>query len=572
MVDLSDGSFREARGEQISLTGIPVGSTLMVRSKNLDRGLHVQGGPTPRDVKKAIEYMRRNVHRKISVADLATAGQVAERTLRKHFRAFIGLSPLGYWRRLRLAIAREELLKGASGASVTEVATLYGFSHFGRFALQYRRCFGEAPSTTLSRGRAFTEANRAESIGARPSEDVRLRRPSQERPSIAVLPCETSALEPSHRFLAECLAEGLATELCRVRSLLVLMPKPSQLLTTHDRRQVARELGARYFLVGRLAQTGERLRIIVRLLDTDTGVRIVGDSYDGEKGDLFGLQDRITASVVKAILPNIRGAEFERARRKRPEDLDVYDLTMRAFPFLFAANPRSTRQALDLLHRAMQLDPDFALSTALAAFGHAQLAVHNGTRSPGQEKSCALELAERAAILGPDDSQVLTARCAVNTIAGQFEVASALIARALALDPTSAWAWERSGWLQTFSGQPAAGIANFGKAMRLDPLCVSNANRFVGFGCAHFDAGRYEQAALWMQRALREQPSPIWVNRTLSVTYARLGERSAARESLDALRHYCPDLTVGQVLTSLPFSADFMARVANGLGDLGLPP
>src|SRR5262245_51175460 len=357
MVDLSDGSFREARGEQISLTGIPVGSTLMVRSKNLDRGLHVQGGPTPRDVKKAIEYMRRNVHRKISVADLATAGQVAERTLRKHFRAFIGLSPLGYWRRLRLAIAREELLKGASGASVTEVATLYGFSHFGRFALQYRRCFGEAPSTTLSRGRACTEAKRAEAIGARPTEDVRLRRRSQERPSIAVLPCETSALEPSHRFFAECLAEGLATELCRVRSLLVLMPKPSQLLTTHDRRQVACELGARYFLVGRLAQTGERLRIIVRLLDTATGAHIWGGSYDGKIGDLFGLQDQVTEGVVKAILPSIRGAEIEQARRKRPEDLDVYALTMRAFPFVFASNPHSTWQALDLLHRAMQIDP-----------------------------------------------------------------------------------------------------------------------------------------------------------------------------------------------------------------------
>jgi len=544
----------------------------MARPKSLDRGLDAQRGPAPRDVKRAIDYMRRNVHRKIAMADLAAAGQVAERTLRKHFRAFVGLSPLGYWRRLRLAIVREELLKGASGASVTAVASLYGFPHFGRFSLQYRQCFGETPSTTLGRGRALAEAKGALASDGNTIGDVGSRRVSHERPSIAVLPCETSALEPSHRFFAESLTEGIATGLCRVRSLLVLLPRPWQLSSMHDRRQVTREIRARYLLMGRLAQTGERLRIIVRLLDSATSAHIWGDSYDGEKDDLFGLQDRVTAGVVKAVLPSIRGAEIERARRKRPEDLDVYDLTMRAFPFVFASNPHSTRQALDLLHRAMRIDPDFALSTALAAFGHAQLAVHNGTPSPGQEKRCALQLAERAAILGPDDSEVLTARCAVHTIAGQFDVAGTLIARALALDPTSGWAWERSGWLKTFSGEPEAGIENFGKAMDFDPTCPSNANRFVGFGCAHFDAGRYEQAALWMQRALREQPSPIWVNRTLSVTYARLDERSAAQAALDALRHYCPDLTVNQVLASLPFTPDFMGRVANGLGDLGLPP
>lgn len=544
----------------------------MAPSPSLDRVLRPERGPAPRDVKKAIDYMRRNVHRKLGMADLAGAAQVAERTLRKHFRAFVGLSPLDYWRRLRLAIVREELLQGANGASVTDVATLYGFCHLGRFASQYRQSFGEAPSTTLGRGRTGAEAKKAIAIGGPAPSDGRLRSLSQERPSIAILPCETSALEPRHRFFAECLAEGIATQLCRVRSLSVLMPRPSRFSKLGDRGQIAREIGARYLLVGRFAETGERLRIIVRLLEAATSAHIWGDSYDGEKGDLFGLQDRVTDGIVKAILPSIRGAEIERARRKRPEDLGVYDLTMRAFPLVFASNPHCTRQALDLLHRAIEIDPDFALSTALAAFAHAQLAVHNGTPSPTVEKRRALQLAERAALLGPDDPQVLTARCAVHTIAGQFAVASALIARALALDPTSGWAWERSGWLQTFSGEPAAGIESFGKAMCFDPSCRSNANRFVGFGCAHFDAGRYDQAARWMQRALREQPSPIWVNRTLAVTYAHLGEHSAARQSLDALRRYCPDLTVNQVLVSLPFTPDFMQRITNGLGDLGLPP
>lgn len=92
----------------------------------------------------------------------------------------------------------------------------------------------------------------------------------------------------------------------------------------------------------------------------------------------------------------------------------------------------------------------------------------------------------------------------------------------------------------------------------------------IGIGCAHFDAGRYEQAALYKRRALREQPGTTWINRTLSVSYARLGERLAALDSIEALHRYSPDLTIAKVVSALPFRQDFLNRVAEGLDDLGL--
>ena len=83
---------------------------------------------------------------------LAAISGVAERTLAKHFQAFLGRAPLTYLRQLRLAAARERLLQGAGPAAVTAVATRYGFTHFGRFSAQYRRAFGELPSSTLRQG------------------------------------------------------------------------------------------------------------------------------------------------------------------------------------------------------------------------------------------------------------------------------------------------------------------------------------------------------------------------------------------------------------------------------------
>lgn len=143
-----------------------------------------------------------------------------------------------------------------------------------------------------------------------------------------------------------------------MRSIGVSVATSSSRTTWGDLQRLARDRSARYRLLGRFSRAGDRLRVIVGLFDAASERQIWGDSYDGDSADLFRLQDRVTQGVTRAILPNIRGAEIERAQCKRPEDLDAYDLTMRALPLAFAANPNAARQALDLLARAMTVDPD----------------------------------------------------------------------------------------------------------------------------------------------------------------------------------------------------------------------
>jgi len=406
----------------------------------------------PEDVKRAVDYMRRHLGRKITMADLTMVSGVAERTLAKHFHNVFGLSPLNYARQLRLTTAREGFLNGTQGASVTDVATRFGFTHLGRFSAQYRRAFGEPPSATFRRART----------------------------------------------------------------------------------------------------------------------RISG-SYKSEHDDRRGARDRTTDGVVSAGLPNVRSAEIECAQRLPPENPDAHALTMRALPLVFASGLGSARHALDLLYRAIELAPDDGLATGLAGWCHAQLVMYNGSRAPCEDRASAIQLAKRAGILDRDDPLVLTARCVVHTMVGDLDTASCLVARALALDPSLVWAWGRSGWLNSYSGNSEIAIDHFRRAISLDPSSSTKANSFVGIGSAHFHAGRYEAAAFWLRKAMAEQSEPLWAHRTLSVSYARLGERSEALKSLDALRRYCPDLTVNQVVTAIPFRSDYLRRLGQGLSDLGLP-
>jgi adenylate cyclase len=533
--------------------------------------------PVPHDVRKAIRCIRAALHEPLSMARLASRCGVAPRTLTDHFCAFVGVSPMQYLRRLRLAAAREQLLAAGPGTSVTAVARTYGFNHFGRFAEQYRRSFGETPSETLRHGRAAALAHGSEEPAERGGQaaetDVdrqpaRAAIPSREKPTVAIFPGHVLGHEPSLRILAQAVADALAIALSSVRSLAVLVPTSPRLAGREPQRS-ARELGARYVLTGSVSGSEARLRLTLRLVDAATGHHIWGDYFEGE-GHL-ALQDHAEAAVLRGIVPSIRGAEIDRASRAPPRSLDAHGLAMRAFPFLLASRPEASRRALELLHRAIDIDPDYGLAAALAAWGHSQLVMYSAASAPPKERQRAETLSRRAAILDEDDPLVLTARCAVHTMAREFDTAEALVARALAIDPTCGWAWSRSGWLHCYRGNSELALEHFRRALSLDPN-FPKGNELVGIGGAYFNAGHYEAAASWLQRAVREHPSLVWANRSLSVSLARTGDRLKALASLDALRRSYPDLTVGRVVDSVPFEPEFLDRLGNGLLDLGLPP
>jgi transcriptional regulator GlxA family with amidase domain len=79
----------------------------------------------PPDLKKAIAFMREHMERVVTMAELVRRSGVAARTLRRHFNTFVGVSPLAYRRRMRLAAVREELLKAAADVSLTDCHAIW---------------------------------------------------------------------------------------------------------------------------------------------------------------------------------------------------------------------------------------------------------------------------------------------------------------------------------------------------------------------------------------------------------------------------------------------------------------
>lgn len=129
--------------------------TLLLAQPNdaAERLARAERGISPRDVARAIDYIEANLAAPIGLADIIAAAGVPGRTLLAHFRRFKGVSPLGYLREARFRAARRALTSPSPEATTTEIATASGFDHLGRFAVEYRRRFGERPSETLRRHR-----------------------------------------------------------------------------------------------------------------------------------------------------------------------------------------------------------------------------------------------------------------------------------------------------------------------------------------------------------------------------------------------------------------------------------
>ncbi|MBV9201907.1 MAG: helix-turn-helix transcriptional regulator [Alphaproteobacteria bacterium] len=108
----------------------------------------------PRDVKRATDYIEANLDTAIGLPEIVAACGVPGRTLIKHFRDFKGTSPMRYMRTARYQKVREALSRAEPEESVGDIAAKWGFSHMGRFSVEYRRRFGETPSETLRRRRS----------------------------------------------------------------------------------------------------------------------------------------------------------------------------------------------------------------------------------------------------------------------------------------------------------------------------------------------------------------------------------------------------------------------------------
>jgi len=516
-------------------------------------------GPTqpllPQHVKRALVYMRGNVAEKITLPGLAATCGAPERTLLKQFKRFVGLPPLAYLRRLRLNLARGALSQADCETPISEIAISCGFTHLGRFATEYRRAFGESPSTTRQRVRGHCLDYPP------PVAPVAWR----EEPALLVMPLRTETLQ--EQFEARDLMERLGATLSRMRIATVTLVHPSRAPSFSAGRQ--RVGGTQYALMGRLRRVDDCTRVIVRLVDIDADRHMWGDSFDGSANDPFALQDRVVDGVLCGVVSSITDAELGRVQHKDPRDRAARDLATQALPLILAARLPSTLKAMTLLERAIELDPSEPLAVALLACCHGQLAVNFGTSSPWAARAEVERLALGAALLDSSDPLVTTARAMAMSMSWQCQEAHSLAVRAVAMDPASTWAWERRGFTGLCGGEhPDKLIGEYMRALQLRSPDWPHVISFMGMASAHRSAGRLREAEVWARKALAENPDMASTHRWEAQYAFDIGDLARMAQAVEHMRRLHPDASVSLLMACAP-GAD--PRWLDAMAGAGLP-
>ncbi len=403
-------------------------------------------------------------------------------------------------------------------------------------------------------------------------------------PSIAVLPFANMSGDPEQEYFADGIVEDIITALSRMQSFFVIARNSSFTYKGKavDIKQVGRELGVRYVLEGSIRKAGNRVRITGQLIEAENGSHVWADRFEGTLDDIFDLQDRITESVVGAIEPSIRRAEIERVRSKPTNNLDAYDLCLRATQNL---RPGASRSALDealgFLRRAIELDPAFSLAKALGAFACTQRVlqgfgdaddVKNGLRYAEQALADHHENPTTLSVSGLTLGTLGYRALGFRVLGFRYDEALHATEHALSLAPNLFIVLFAAGTIRMLVGEADAAIEHFTRAMRVSPRDPGMGALISGIGAAHHVAGRYEEALAAGQRATHESPNYVGGYGVMVRSLVSLGRLDEAKMLVPRLLELAPGISISLYQRVSPFKDKaYRNRMAEGMRAAGIP-
>jgi TolB-like protein len=392
-----------------------------------------------------------------------------------------------------------------------------------------------------------------------------------DRPTIAVMPFINLSSEPEQEYFVDGMVEDIISALSRTKWLFVIARNSSFAYKGKPvgAKQIARELGVRYLLEGSVRKAGKRLRITAQLIEAEVGVHIWAERYERLLDDVFTLQDDLTASVIGAIEPRLRKAEVERIKRKPPENLDAYDLMLRALPFTYGHIAEDADRAIPLLDKALALEPDYATAhAALAWCYHFRFRL----RLEQADQSQAVLHAQKAIAHGANDPTALgIAGFVVALDEHDHTTALEVFDRALTLSNSNIFALCGSALVLSFMGKVEAAIERARLAIRLSPFDKLNYLSYNALAIANFCTGRFEEAHDAARRSVQLNPG-FYVCRLFQIaSLVGLGRLDDARREAQTVLELDPLFAVSRFAVTVGFEPTVFIPLADAWKAAGLP-
>ncbi|MEQ9641885.1 MAG: adenylate/guanylate cyclase domain-containing protein [Alphaproteobacteria bacterium] len=395
-----------------------------------------------------------------------------------------------------------------------------------------------------------------------------------EKPSVAVLPFDNKGRDAEKDDFADGITEDITTALSRIRGFSVVARSAALAYKGRplDAQDTAGEPAVRYLLEGSIRRAGSRVRIAVQLTSGETGSQLWAEKYDREMDDVFALQDEITLTVMGALEPELGKAEIARALGQPAENLgawDHYHLGAAHFHKRSKADMVAARRCFE---RAIEIDPAFAPAYSGAANVHYYNVVFGYFAASEADRAAAVELAQGAADLDPDDP-IASAILGQVSYAANPDRALRALRKSLDLNPSSALTHSLMGTALASVGRFDEAMSHHDEAVRLgrrDPtLPMIMSRRSI----SHYWAGRFDEAIEWMTQAVSQSNAQLWQYYAfLAASQVQLSQTDAANAAIERMRDIIPNITLTDVRSNAAAfcAANHVDRLVDDLRSAGL--
>jgi adenylate cyclase len=369
--------------------------------------------------------------------------------------------------------------------------------------------------------------------------------PLPDKPSVAVLPFENLSGDKGEEYFADGIAEDIITALSKIHWFFVIARASSFAYRgrTWDVKQISRELGVRYLLQGSVRKSEQRVRVSAQLVDATTGRHVWADRYERELADLFDLQDEMTQTIVLAIEPELSIAERERARRKPPETLDVWDCYQRGLWHIYLYTREDYEEAKRLFQRAIELDSGFSLPYGAMALGDINAFINGFAVATPEALEQMMQAAHRSMALDARDPWAHLALGFSFMMMGDADNAIDEFDQSLELNPNFALCCFGLGYTMTLCGREADALSHLDMAERLNPHAPYLWCVYTVKAEANLMLKNHEEALQWARRAVHFPTASYWSYVALAATLGHLDRIGEATSALQAARARLPSLS-----------------------------
>jgi TolB-like protein len=323
--------------------------------------------------------------------------------------------------------------------------------------------------------------------------------------SIAVLPFANLSTDPAQAYFADGIAGEIRNTLTRVGGLKVAGSTSSIAVREDDAQTAARKLGVANILTGNVRQTASTIRVTAELIDGETGLTKWSQNYDRAPGDAITIQTEIAGDVARALAVALSASAQNALAAGETSNIAAQTLVFQARDLSYQLTVPALQQSLQLLEKAISLDPNYARAYAMKSFVANNLASQTA-RTPDElarGRDQALDYAKVALSIAPN---LPIARSALGfAYSLTLQVSESLREHKVALSLASGDpdVIRNYGWVMSGIGKPEEGLRYVDEALALDPLNWVSHYAHVS---VLFDARRYEEAVRYSLKLKQDSP------------------------------------------------------------------